>query len=325
VLVLLLLAAVGAIAAVALGAFDDEPPQATPTHTVPQRITIPGSLVGKPYEAARVQAVGLGLVPKRLDVRSTKTVGLVVDLAPGVGTTLDRGAAITLKVSRGLPRVEVPDVVGQDVDAAREALRQAGFRVQSQSVASDEPRNSIVSEDPPAQSRATEGSTVTLRVSEGPPPVDVPDVVGHERSAAVQMLQNAGLSVGTQTGESSETVPQGDVISMSPGAGETVDKGSRVDLVISSGPKRETVPDVVGLDEESATQALQTAGFNVQPGDRVVSDPAQDGVVIKQSPVGGNRALPGSRIIIVVGRLPSTPPADTGDGATPGQGDSPGP
>ena len=67
-------------------------------------------------------------------------------------------------------------------------------------------------------------------------------------------------------------------------------------LRVSSGPAKLDVPDVTGLDEESARLELENAGFQVQVTDESTSDPAEDGVVLGQSPAGGSTASEGSVI-----------------------------
>jgi serine/threonine-protein kinase len=63
------------------------------------------------------------------------------------------------------------------------------------------------------------------------------------------------------------------------------------------------VPDVVGSDRNAARQALRSAGFDVQVEEEETLDPAQDKIVIAQSPEGGTEAEPGTRVTIVVGKL----------------------
>jgi len=73
-------------------------------------------------------------------------------------------------------------------------------------------------------------------VGDTPPEmVDVPDVVGLSQSDAETMVTGAGLLVGNVTMASSNTVPEGNVISQSPTAGTSVPDGSAVDLVVSTG------------------------------------------------------------------------------------------
>jgi serine/threonine-protein kinase len=76
-----------------------------------------------------------------------------------------------------------------------------------------------------------------------------------------------------------------------------------VRLTVSTGPAKVAVPDVTGLDEASARQELERAGFQVQVTDESVTDPAEDGVVLRQTPSGGADAEDGAVVRLVVGRL----------------------
>jgi hypothetical protein len=71
--------------------------------------------------------------------------------------------------------------------------------------------------------------------------VDVPDVVGMSQADAATAIVGAGLSVGSQTQQYSDTVPEGHVISQDPTAGTSVPLGSSVALVISQGAEPDTV------------------------------------------------------------------------------------
>jgi serine/threonine-protein kinase len=97
--------------------------------------------------------------------------------------------------------------------------------------------------------------------------------------------------------------PAGTVISQSPRAGVDVRERTSVRLTVSSGPAEVAVPDVTGLDETSARLALERAGFQVQVTDESITDPARDGVVLRQTPSGGSRAEDGAVVTLVVGRV----------------------
>ncbi|MCH7224686.1 Ig-like domain-containing protein [Haloferula sp. A504] len=79
------------------------------------------------------------------------------------------------------------------------------------------------------------------------PPVatTVPDVVGLPQATAEANLLAANVFAGTVTSQSSKTVPAGDVISQSPVNGTSVDEGSYVNLVVSSGPADVVAPSIV--------------------------------------------------------------------------------
>ena len=74
-------------------------------------------------------------------------------------------------------------------------------------------------------------------------------------------------------------------------------------LTISTGPARVSVPDVVGLDEESARQELETAGFDVQVVDEPTEAVEEDGIVLDQDPAGGSSRPKGSVVTITVSRF----------------------
>jgi serine/threonine-protein kinase len=89
--------------------------------------------------------------------------------------------------------------------------------------------------------------------------VEVPDVVGKPEMEARVALEGAGLKVGKVSLEASETVAKDNVISMKPSARTKVEKGSAVDLTVSSGPeppKQVEVPDLYNISPESAREIL---------------------------------------------------------------------
>ena len=147
------------------------------------------------------------------------------------------------------------------------------------------------------------GSRVQVNVSAGRTgttagTVTVPDVVGLAQAAAARTLRQAGLEVEPNPVESSE--PVGRVIRQSPAAGASRGRGAVVRIDVSEG---EAVPDVVGDDEATATERLEGAGFTVRVVTQDTTDPAEDGVVLSQSPPGGDRLGAGGRVTITVGLL----------------------
>jgi hypothetical protein len=140
--------------------------------------------------------------------------------------------------SGGGTMVSVPNVVGDTQAAATTSITGAGLALgavtmqSSSSVASGD----VISENPTAGASVAKGSAVALVVSSGPAMVAVPNVVGNAQAAATAAITGAGLTLGTVSKQSSNTVPSGNVISESPAAGTSVASGSAVALVVSSGP-----------------------------------------------------------------------------------------
>jgi serine/threonine-protein kinase len=116
----------------------------------------------------------------------------------------------------------------------------------------------------------------------------------------VSTLTNAGLvakAFPVPSGKPVDTVTGQD-----PPPGETVEKGSKVRINVSSGPSDVSVPSVIGLPFDQASAALQHEGFAVSRRD-VDSNDAAD-TVVDQSPSGS--APPGSTITLSVSKGPTT-------------------
>ena len=223
---------------------------------------------------------------------------------PGAGVKADKGASVVVRVSEGPPQETVPDVIGDSSKTAKKALKEAGFKVKSQSEFSETvPEGSVIRTIPGAGEKADQGSEVTIVTSKGTQPVGVPNVVGQSRSSAQTTLENAGFSVDVTEQESTD-VTAGDVISQNPTANTSAGKGSTVSITVAKAPPQSEVPDVTGQKRGPASEALRGAGFKVTVTEDAVEDPAQDGTVIAQDP-GGGKADPGSTVSITIGRFPS--------------------
>jgi len=148
----------------------------------------------------------------------------------------------------------------------------------------------VVRSDPASGGRVLRGHSVTVVLSSGPPAVAVPSVTGQSVDDAQAAIRQAGLRPQV-TEQSSADVDAGQVISQTP-AGGKADRGSTVQLVVSTGPAIVEVPDVRGLSIDDARQKLQDAGFRV----RVRS--LRIGNVIAQSPGGGSERKQGSTVTI---------------------------
>jgi serine/threonine-protein kinase len=183
-------------------------------------------------------------------------------------------------------RVPVPNVVGASISTATTRLQNDGFEVAIVRDNSDKPRNTVIAQDPAVGSTADEGSRVTLTVSEGQPIVDVPDVVGKGRLQARRTLTDAGFAVQEEKA-ASDSVAIDRVISQDPSGGSLQESGEVVTLMVSSGPERLPVPNVVGKTTEQARAALDD--FKVAVTEKE-DDQAAPGTVLEQDPARGELA-----------------------------------
>jgi len=225
-------------------------------------------------------------------------------------------AAAAYLVSRPQQRV-VPAVTGEQLNLARTVLQNAGFAVAVIQVPNPNAAGLVIGEEPAAQTRADQGSTVTVTVSQGPGNQAVPSVQGLSESKAKRLIVKAKLKVARVVRQSSQVFPAGEATGTDPGALASVPFGSGVTLFVSSGPPQKLVPDVTTDSEATATTALTSAGFRVSPSTQS-STSVSPGNVISQDPAGGSTAPAGAVVKIVVAAAPST-------GSVPNVvGDSPG-
>ena len=215
------------------------------------------------------------------------------------------GAALAYFLTQGTPEVGVPDVVGESQEDAEDIIEEAGLEPVIDRQPSNEPRGRVFEQDPAAGEAVAEGDEVTLFVSSGPRKVPVPDVTGMTRPEAKAALEEENLELGAVSSEYSDTVAEGDVISQSPEAGERIQPGSTVDIVVSDGPEPTVVPGVVGQDEDTAVAELEELGLvaSVQEG---TSNEVDEGIVFDQDPDEGAEVPDGTTVTIFVSTGPET-------------------
>ncbi len=182
---------------------------------------------GEERRAAEAKLRAAKLTPQ-VTTRHDDTVptGQVISQSLRAGQLVRPATTVILTVSTGPPPVIVPNLIGDDVGDAEAQLVTLGFEVQIKRTYNETvPKDAVISQNP-SRGEAAPGSIVTLTVSDGPPLVDVPDVVGMKIPAARRVLKHAGFDV--------QVFPIlfGDrVQSQTPGGGEQAPKGSTVRLV----------------------------------------------------------------------------------------------
>ena len=206
-------------------------------------------------------------------------------------------------LSTNTTSVKVPDVVGFTQVAATRTLRDAGFDVtpEFQVTANQADVGDVIKQSPDQGTLLDKGETVTITVGKAPKQVPVPNVVGMTEDEAKTAITDAGLKVGVVSPQP-DSAPAGQVIDQNPSADQTVDKGSTVDLVVSTGPANVTVPDVVCESLGKAQSELNKAGFQV-----VISETEtqfnvecpRNGRVAAQDPPGNSSAPSGSTVTLI--------------------------
>ena len=188
---------------------------------------------------------------------------------------------------------KVPSVSGLGLSSAESELNADGFKVAvSNQYNSTVTSGGVIGTSPGSGMPAKAGSTVTINVSEGPKPVNVPSVTGESQDKATSDLTGAGFKVAVANApQFSATVPSGSVVSYTP-TGPSV-PNTVITLTVSSGPPTTLVPSVTGLSVEDATAKLQAAGFKVSDkGVKLIDQ------VLTQDPSGQSMAPTGSTVTI---------------------------
>ena len=183
---------------------------------------------------------------------SSHPAGQIVSQTPKADTTVKSNAAVTLVVSTGGQQMKMPDVTGKTQEDAEAALKQQGLtKYKILPVADDSiPAGQVVSTDPAAGATVTQGTTeIKVYVSTGKldQKVAVPDVTGDTLSDAAAKITAVGLTVGNKTYKDDTGKDRDIVIGTNPLPTVKVEKGSTVDLTLSSG-KTSTQPVSVYVD-----------------------------------------------------------------------------
>lgn len=199
-----------------------------------------------------------------------------------------------------IPLAAVPNVVGQQFDRAAVALSQLGISLQKEAEQETDqaPPGQIIAQTPSEGALVPAGSTIRVITARPLPLPRVPNVIGQTLDAAQKALIAIGLPSKASTTPSQE--PEGRVIGQQPPAGTQVPRGTQVLLVVSAGDKV-SVPNVVGMTEQDAQNAIKAAGLTTAQANNSGSSPAVPiGRVESETPSAGSLVPRGTTVYINV-------------------------
>ena len=245
-------------------------------------VTIPADIVGLDIAEADRRLTALGFNPvlgeQREDSRFEPNQVITTDPAPG--TTAPKGSQITLHYSAGPGELTVPDLRGKTEEEAFKLLRDAGFGIGTRTEApSDEfEEGLIIATDPQAGRSVPKNTAVSIVVSSGPATYELPSVENMTEADARRTLENICdeppcVKV-TVSHEFHDTVAEGRVIRQSPEAGESVQPGATVTIVVSRGRAQ---PSPTPTTAEP-TPTVTTPPPTEQPTDPTPSPTGSDGL-----------------------------------------------
>lgn len=156
--------------------------------------------------------------------------GTILTQIPSAGAVMER-PELRVIVARAPDLTGVPNVLDQKIEDARETLVQAGFEVPPETrEASDERAGTVIAQDPNPGAQSERGGIVRLTVAAAL--VEVPRLYGKPLDRARKDLEKAGLSLGEVSQREDPELSGRRVLSQVPDAGERVERGTTVNLVI---------------------------------------------------------------------------------------------
>ncbi|WP_040795372.1 Stk1 family PASTA domain-containing Ser/Thr kinase [Nocardia higoensis] len=200
----------------------------------------------------------------------------------------------------------VPPIAGLTAEQATAAITEAGFVAATEPKASDTvPVGGVVGSDPPAGSKITKGSTVSVLVSNGKPKVPAVQP-GDDIDSVIARIQDAGLTP-VRAGETGSTAPEGTLAKVEPEPGTILPLNGQVKVYTSNGSRPVPVPDVRGKTVEEAEAALAAVGITVRSTTESYDKTIEAGSVISTDPAEGTTIDPGKGVTLVVSNAVKIP------------------
>ena len=248
-------------------------------------------------------------------------------------------------LSRTPATIAVPDVAGQTVAEAKEALKKSKFEAgEEKSEASDTvAEGRVIRTDPEAGSGRKEGTKVNLIVSSGKQSFQLSNYVGRKYTDVVAELKEKKVPenlIKMEEEESSESEP-GTILKQSPAAGTTYDlsKASTITLTVAKKVTSVSMPSYIGSSLEftknNLTQIVGVKEANIEVVEvSTAPEGTAEGTVVDQTPKAGEKVdLASTRIKLSIYK-PKTPPSTSssssaqrgnqGSSTTPNQGNQQG-
>jgi eukaryotic-like serine/threonine-protein kinase len=229
------------------------------------RVEVPG-FVGYTVDVATAQAETEGFTLEvAAEEHAPDPAGTIISQDPASGTFTDDDT-VEVVVSRGPAPVAIPEVAGRPQAEVENELRGAGFVLAEakQEFSDTVPAGTVLAIEPGTGTEVPPESTVTLTVSKGRAPVEIPDVSQRSFDEAKATLEGLGFTVTRAEDAFSDSVPANAVIGTAPEIGETVPYGSSVAITVSKGPDLVFLPDFIDEFLGGALGQLEASGFPFQ-------------------------------------------------------------
>ncbi len=232
------------------------------------------------------------------------TAGRVLVIGGALLGTYLLFAAAALRVAVRTREVPVPDLTGRSINEASALLADAGLTMRVEErrrVDPKVPTGHVITQDPTPGVTLRTARSVRVYVSAGARAGALPGVAGQSERAATLQLEQNGITVSRVAEVRSSRYALDAVVAQNPpGAASS----PTVELLVNRGERGTTyvMPDLIGLDGNSAAELLRATGFRVSVVGQQPYPGIPAGIVLRQSPQPGFQVAPGEPIALEVSR-----------------------
>lgn len=221
----------------------------------------------------------------------------VISTDPEPGERVLPGTLISITISKGQERYEIPDLAGKTLDEARTVVGSLNLQIgeTSEEFHEEIPEGSVIRiANHEVGEQVKRDTSLDLVISKGREPIAITDFTGKTADEAQAGLQEAGFLVNVEE-QFSDEVDEGVVISQNPQGGSAF-RGDTVTIVVSQGPEIIEVPDLSGMTEDEARKALEDLGLEINATRNPLA--GDDPKVRFQSPSAGSERERGDTVTV---------------------------
>jgi serine/threonine-protein kinase len=264
------------------------------------QVVVP-STVGATYEEAVSILQPLGLTATVLESRFDEEIakGSVIESNPAGGGKVQANGSVNFILSKGPERYTIPKTTGLTVSAAQNAISKLPLEILpiKEVFSSEIPKGFVIETIPQSGASVKRDAQIEVIVSKGIEQIALASYLGKSGEQALNELTETGFDV-QPTYAYSESVLELAVISQSPAGGSVLNKGAKVSIVISKGPRFTFIPEtIIAMESVAAQNLLKSLGLKpkvVSTGKNKVK------YVISVSPVKKTKVERGSTVTIKV-------------------------
>jgi serine/threonine-protein kinase len=228
------------------------------------QVVVP-STVGATYEEAVSILQPLGLTAAVIESRFDEEIakGSVIESNPAGGGKVQANGSVSFILSKGPERYTIPRTTGLTVAAAQNAISKLPLEILpiKEVFSSEIPKGFVIETIPQTGTSVKRDSQIEVIVSKGIEQIALASYLGKSGEQALNELTEAGFDV-QPTYAYSENVLELAVISQSPVGGSSLNKGAKVSIVISKGPRFTFIPEtIIAMESVAAQNLLKSLGL----------------------------------------------------------------